>query len=651
MFNRIWKKFSITLLIVALLPIGYFGYHELQSAKASIVEGALKSIFLNTITRAKDIERTFLNVHTDIRFLSSSATMRLYLKELRNKTNNAGRAPKLLEDEFSFFLALKPAYSRIGFLNEFGDEIAVIYRAGSEIKKLDNLQKRNRFTAPFYVSADKLERYRVAAVPMTVSVDPRRNIWGQTLIRYTTKVFGKHGEPKGVIYIDLNGVEIFNSLSVAPKRQAASFITWSGNFIYNPNFDFKQTLPPKRPVMNISEELSESAVKQVLSGKPGTWSDDTDYLVAFTPVFPQVGNYKLFYVVLDRYSKKKMAPILQHIKKRYYTTGFAVIFLCIIVAGAVSFMLTRNIGKLREGVEKFRHRQLGFRLNIRSGDEIESLAKAYNLMAEALQDYSVSLEKKVEERSQQIKQVERKLMQSEKLAAIGLLAAGVAHEINNPISIIITRLELIQKSLARGNTSALKKDLDVLHNHATRIGKITGNLLAFSRESANMVEAVDLNSAVARVMSLVEPSMKRKGVKLDRFLADGLPFVSAGRSGMEQVIYNIVYNAYQATDAGGKITIKTALNGKGDVELVVADTGSGIPKEDIKNIFDPFFTTKEVGEGTGLGLSITYGIVEDFGGSIKVESSPESGTVFTITLNPFKASVEAETAGKAAGNE
>jgi len=651
MFNRIWKKFSITLLIAALLPIGYFGYHELQSAKTSIVESVLKSILLNTITRAKDIERTFLNVHTDIHFLSSSTTMRFYLEEVSKKTLDAEAMSKLVADEFSFFLALKPAYSRIGFLNEYGDEIAVVYKTGSEIKALDDRQKRNRVTAPFYVSAAKLDRYRVAAIPMTVSVDPRRNIWGQTLIRYATKVFDRHGEPKGVIYIDLSGVEVFNSLSEAPKREAAAFITWSGNYIYNPYFDFSQTLPPKNPAMNISEEFSDAAVKRILSGEPGTWSGDANYLVAFTPIFPQVGNYKLFYVVLDRYEKKKMAPILQQIRKKYYITGLAVIFLCVIVAGVVSFMLTRNIGKLREGVEKFRNRQLDFRLDIRSGDEIESLAKAYNLMAEALRDYSASLEKKVEERSQQIKKVERKLMQSEKLAAIGLLAAGVAHEINNPISIIITRLELIQKSLSRGDTSALKKDLEVLHNHAVRIGQITGNLLAFSRESANNVEAVDLNGTVERVMSFVEPPIKRKGVKIDRFLADGLPHVRAGRSGMEQVIYNIVYNAYQATDTGGRITIKTALNEKGDVDLVITDTGSGIPEEDIENIFDPFFTTKEVGEGTGLGLSITYGIVEDFGGSIKVDSSPESGTVFTITLNPYEAPVETGTAGKVAENE
>jgi two-component system NtrC family sensor kinase len=142
--------------------------------------------------------------------------------------------------------------------------------------------------------------------------------------------------------------------------------------------------------------------------------------------------------------------------------------------------------------------------------------------------------------------------------------------------------------------------------------------------------------AVERVLSLIKPTILEKGVELSHSLAPGLPHILANASGMEQVIYNVIYNAYQATCQGGSITIETRLSDERKVELIIADTGEGIPKDDIEHIFEPFFTTKEVGQGTGLGLSVSYGHIQDFGGVMSVESEQDTGTVFTITLETIK---------------
>ncbi len=227
-------------------------------------------------------------------------------------------------------------------------------------------------------------------------------------------------------------------------------------------------------------------------------------------------------------------------------------------------------------------------------------------------------------------------MQAEKLAALGFLGAGVAHEINNPISIIVTRLELMKKELEKGKTEKIKRDIEVLHNHATRIGNIAGSLLTFSREPSGECGGVDLNAVIERVMGLIEYPISKKGVKVELSLSPEVARVWANASGMEQVIYNIVYNAYQATSAGGTIVLKTAPSYGDRVELGISDTGCGMTDEELKRIFEPFFTTKEVGQGTGLGLSISYGIVEGFGGAIAVYSEPGKGTSFTITLDTEK---------------
>ena len=637
MLDRIWKKFTLALLAVAFIPIGYFGYQDFKAAKNSVIDEGLRDIFLNSVARSKDIERVFMNARRDINYLRSDILIQFLLDIPSEKPDAAIYWRSLVEMEFKRFLTLKPEYSRVGFLDEYGDEAVVVFKSGGEIKAVDDGDKRNHLTSSYYVKAAQLDDMDVAAIPMRSAVDPSMDLRGVTLVRYATKVFDRYGNPRGVIYVDLNGLEVLFYLQRISfeHRRRAHLVTGDGNYIFNPRWSSKpeDSFGGRQSITNISQEFTDDVVAQILSGRPGVITDDPKRLIGFSPVYPQKNSEDFFYVVFDTYSRDLFAPKVKELAKTYAYGALGALILVVAVAVSLSWALTRNVAKLREGAESIRDNRLGHRLEINSGDEMESLAKTFNAMADSIQEYQESLERKVEDRTRRVQQVERQLMQSEKLAAIGFLAAGVAHEINNPISIITTRLELISKALDKGKVDVVKKDLEVLRSHATRIGKIAASLLTFSRESSSELEDVDINEAVRRVMGLVGIPIRKKGIELDISLAPHLPPVRASYSGMEQVIYNIAYNAHQATAPGGRISIKTFAVDDGHVGLTISDTGEGIPKDVIKRVFEPFFTTKEVGEGTGLGLSISYGLINDFGGSIRVDSEPGAGAVFTIILD------------------
>jgi hypothetical protein len=227
---------------------------------------------------------------------------------------------------------------------------------------------------------------------------------------------------------------------------------------------------------------------------------------------------------------------------------------------------------------------------------------------------------------------QRAARQADKLAALGTLSAGIAHEINNPIGIISSRVEVM---LLEGEGGALptelRKDLDVILRHARRVATITQGLLSFARRSSGTREPVNLNRIAEEILQLAQKDMSRAKVRVSLKLDEGLPDIVADANAIGQVLLNLLTNARRAIEEEGEITIETSyIPTPRSVRLVVRDTGSGIPPEILPKIFDPFFTTKP--EGTGLGLSISHGIVHDHRGTVDVQSQVGEGTAFTLTF-------------------
>ena len=227
---------------------------------------------------------------------------------------------------------------------------------------------------------------------------------------------------------------------------------------------------------------------------------------------------------------------------------------------------------------------------------------------------------------------QRAARQSDKLAALGTLSAGVAHEINNPIGIIISRVEVMMLEAADDALAPeMRKDLEVILRQARRVATITQGLLSFARQSTGSHGPVALNQVVEDIVQLAQKDMSRSRVTVSTALNADLPAIIADANAIGQVLLNLLTNARNAMPDGGSITIETALVQEGrSIRVAVRDTGSGIPPEVQPRIFDPFFTTRA--DGTGLGLAISHGIMADHRGTIEVSSEPGKGTLFTLTF-------------------
>lgn len=234
--------------------------------------------------------------------------------------------------------------------------------------------------------------------------------------------------------------------------------------------------------------------------------------------------------------------------------------------------------------------------------------------------------------------LDERLLQSLKLAAIGELSAGIAHEINNPLAIIRQEAEWMQLLLKKlpdqdlKEIAELKGSIRQIVQQVERCTEITRNLLDFARKRDPVIQAVEVNRIIEDMTMLVEKEAKHKNITIIRDYDQELPLIYSDAPQLRQVILNFLTNATQAIGADGHITITTRRRGTDTVDLIFSDTGRGIPEENLGKIFDPFFTTKPPGQGTGLGLSICHGIIVRLGGRIAVKSAVGQGTTFTITL-------------------
>lgn len=328
----------------------------------------------------------------------------------------------------------------------------------------------------------------------------------------------------------------------------------------------------------------------------------------------------------------------------------------VVIGAAFVILFTRRfvgtpIRQLIKGTKAVSEMDLDQHIEItQRSQELDELVDSFNRMRERLKlavtelnDMQQTLESKVEERTQQLQTAQRKLIQADRLASLGQLAASVAHEINNPVSGVLNLSMLLERLMASGTfppgrEAEFRKYLGLISTETARVGRIVSDLLAFSRRSKPQRAPADLNKLVRTTVNLAQHKLKLLSTEIVLDLQEMLPQVECDSSQMQQVVLNLVLNGAQAMQpkGGGTLTIRTRLIAQEEsVELSVRDTGEGIAPENLSKIFDPFFTTKADGKGVGLGLAVLYGIVKAHDGEVEVTSQRNVGTTFNVTV-PLK---------------
>jgi len=321
----------------------------------------------------------------------------------------------------------------------------------------------------------------------------------------------------------------------------------------------------------------------------------------------------------------------------------------VIVAALSWVFIMRVVGRpikaLAKGTEHLSRGELGYQIEAQSQDEVGDLARSFNDMSVQLRDahqeitaWAKTLEDRVEEKTSELKRAHDHVLQVEKMASVGKMAAVVAHEINNPLAGILTYAKLLRKWIDRGEMKGDKlkeaaECLDLIGGESRRCGDIVRNLLTFSRTAPMNLETTDINVVVDRAVRLVQHQMEMAGVELQLYLDDDLPKMHCDPAQIEQVLLALIMNAIDAMPHGGNLWLRTRMNRAQDaVEIEVRDDGTGISPEVLPHLFEPFQTTKERGRGVGLGLAVSRSIIDRHYGRIDVQSELGKGTTFTVTL-------------------
>jgi two-component system NtrC family sensor kinase len=334
---------------------------------------------------------------------------------------------------------------------------------------------------------------------------------------------------------------------------------------------------------------------------------------------------KLGYLLLSSYEE----PLrdLQSKQQTLILESAGAILIGVIAVWYLVRRATEPVRELRDSAEAVGKGDFSRRVEVKSGDECGELAWVFNQMTENLQRSRQQLEQTVDT----LKTTQAQLIQSEKLSGIGEFVAGVAHELNNPLTSVMGFSEL----LARADTnSQQKRHLDMIHKSAQRCHKIVQSLLSFARKHQPERKLSSVNELVESAVEFLQYQLRTSNIEVQTKLDPELPRVMIDPHQVQQVFLNIVNNARQAIEAhqpGGRINITSETCGR-QVRVTFEDNGPGISEQNLSKVFDPFFTTKEVGSGTGLGLSLCYGIIKEHGGAITVKSKPGEGATFVIDL-------------------
>ncbi len=441
--------------------------------------------------------------------------------------------------------------------------------------------------------------------------DPREGQAGLTLIG-ATPIIGENGEIAGIVI----AFHLFNNdfTLVDRIRDVAGVDTvtiFFGDLRVSTNV---RTLDGQRAIgTRISEEVSQTVLGGAVPYVGAAFVVSENYITRYDPVRNHAGEVVGILYVGAR--QAAFTRLVNTFNEQVAVIALGTILATFLLAIPVSRAVTRPLQELRDLAEANRRVAQGdmsVRVPVRAGGDVGELASSFNTMLDELQA------------------TQDQLVHSEKLASLGQLAAGVAHELNNPLATVLLFSDILLREC--GPDDPQRTDLEMIVKETRRCKGIVAALLDFARQNQVEAQPTDLNALIRQVLQVEQKRLGDIPITIVAELSPHLPEIEADPGQMHEVVANLVSNALEAMPMGGKLTVRTCPGPNGMVTLEVADTGMGISAEDQAKLFVPFYTTKPVGKGTGLGLAIVYGIIKMHRGQITVQSQVGKGAAFTVFL-------------------
>lgn len=591
-------KLSAVLLGVALVPVGVLGAYGVYRTMVALRRTALEAAQRAAEMKAERVEDFLQTTQEDILFLSLISPVRRLADALgRGDSLGVARWREVVGNILGTFSQQRKVYRRLIFFDHEGRGLVQVYSDGRQAWLLRGITDSTLGTS------GPLE-YKLEVT------DSERKKRGELVASIL---------PKGVLdRVQGGGLE---------WREGVALVHPDGGYLAKMGVGFRGE--------DLREDLPEQAAGKVLSGGAGVTSVGGD-IVAYAPVllFPKSGRKEAgYWVLVERWPEGVVFASAREYRRTFLFLGFGAGALALALSLLLSRRLTGPLMALREGALKLGRGELDHRLSVRTGDEIEDVAEAFNQMAEQLQGLYHNLEEKVRKKTEELEEAYRELVRAEKMAALGTLAAGIAHEINNPLDGIQGCIARIRKH--PDDPERTLTYLDLVEEGLERIGRVVGQLLDLSRSRKLSLSPTDLNRVLEDTLALVDYQLRKGKVKVVRKLDPELPRVLGDGHYLGQVFLNLFLNALAAMPDGGTLTVRTFMR-DGWACAEVRDTGVGISEEDIGRIFDPFFSKRPSGEGTGLGLSVSYAIIKEHGGKVEVESAPGRGATFRVLLRTVR---------------
>jgi two-component system NtrC family sensor kinase len=616
-----------SLVLLALLNISSTG----EILKANVTKG-IKNLAAKSAQSLRELvqdsEATLLTV-------AGSPVVRNFLAAFEDGRATLPQTLVKMEEAFLDFQTLDKTIQAIRFIDAQGNVLAkvregvIISRQGQYLGRPGLRAVSSKKERDFFQEAMVLDQGQVSVSNMERGWMEGEEKWCPAMVRFSTPVFFRNGGRAGVVTINVWGESAGATINrLISQAEGTAFLVERnlGNRERNGIYIFHQDSTCEfgnqtGSNVTIFKQYPPFITKAWMTGSEGVnIHPETGDIVAYQFYSPYNRADKGWVVVVEARRDFFMAP-LATIKARIVWWAGLVLVLMVLASFFFSKSISRPIREVIDGTTLI-GKDLSHRITVRSQDEIGTLAQKINLMASSLEQHLAEK-----------KRIANQICQSEKLASIGEMAAGLAHELNTPLSNVRALSSMAGKDLKNGKYTpeSIANDLDDIQEQTGICSEIISGLLSFARHQNPEKTYQDINELIESSLSLTRIQLAKKDIEVVFEKNSHLPFLKIDGHQIKQVFVNILLNAVDALEDGGQLAISLS-DTDGKLFIRFVDKGHGIRPERLAKIFDPFFTTKEVGKGTGLGLSVSYGIMKSHGGTIEVDSSPGEGSVFTVIL-------------------